>query len=267
MCVLENLHDDTEALSSCALVCPDWLDLSRQRLFASLAVKLPPPPSADLIRLPQTIAGLASGTSVRCPYVKTLRIYTPLNRKVEPGVLQSSLLVHLVRKLPKLQSLQLADVDIVVEEPFENPSLPLNTLEIGFRDRMVQRPFAAAVTALKLFSNIQNLSLKFDYSIEGQKYLHLPLPVQRIGHIELEGPLAAIFAYRDVSHSDSTITSMSLHPAIGKWSRLDRLGELIQDVASQLVSLALTTGIPMLDYWKSNDLCKCSLVSWSFMIS
>lgn len=218
---------------------------------------LPPPPSEDLIRLPQTLAGIASGASVRCPYIKTLRIQTPFNRNLKPGILKSSLIAHLVQKLPKLHSLQLVDVVISSEDVRDTSLFSLESLELRFEERMVAHPIAAIIAALRLFSHIQSLSITIEYLADRQQeqQSRLALPVQVIGYIELEGMLPTIRALQRYLKLDSS-TTVSLRPYAGKWVELKELGLIIRDVSPQLVSLAITTGLFILDYRKSNDTCK-----------
>lgn len=250
--VLDYLHHDSESLSACARVCREWVYLSRCHLFASLTVMLHPPSSGDSAILPRSLVELTSGTSVGCSYIQTLSIRTPFSDDgaLKPGTIQGSSLGHLMQKLHNLRSLQLVDLDVTaVEGPLEVPLVSLNSLELTFEGR-VERPVAAAITALSLFENIRDLKITVEYLGRNEKLIP-PLPIQHIGDLTLKGSLLGIRALRETLHPDSTITSLSLCPHLGDWSEVIDLGLIIRNVSSQLVSLTLTPGLAMVYCWET----------------
>ena len=243
---LGHLRDDSESLSACTLVCHEWVPLARHYLFAALDAELPPPPSQDLIRLPQSIAELASGISARGPYLNELRIHTPLRKKSEPGVLQHSIIFHLVKNLPKLQALRLQDISIVHNEFNEVPSgLSIDTLELSFGERLVERPVASTITVLKLFSNIKNLSVVIQHKGRDKKEQQTQiLPVQQIEHFELDATVTQLCLLQGTIHSQSVIGTVALQPHMETWNEVVELGPIIQSMSSRLVSLKLAPGLP-----------------------
>ena len=262
--VLSHLCDDPESLSSCTLVCQGWVPLSRQYLFAALVAKLPPPPSRDLIRLPQSIAELANGVSTRCPYLKELHIYTPIMLNVGSGFLQHSDIFHLVKNLPKLQSLHLQDVSIIHNELDEVPyGLSIDTLELSFRKRLVARPIVSTINTLKLFSNITNLSVVIQHLGQDITEQIQSLPVQQIGHLLLDASILSLRSLQGAIHSQSVIEMLALQPQILEWSGVVALGLIIQRFSSRLVSLKLNPGPPSSNYKRNHDHNACKLALYT----
>ena len=265
--VFEYLQDDLGSLSSCSLVCHEWVHLARQYLFAVTNTTLPPSPKGKPHRLPQSIISIIYGTSIRVGYIKKLRIegdhrYHPH----QAATLQGSVIYQLVAKLPKLQSLQFINVPIALIEPIDgNIGLSLKSLELRYGDVTVGDLVTSTAVVLQLFPAIETLYIIAEHPTKRMRFNGFREPEVhrlhgvRIGHLRLDVMPVQFRQLHDLFDIGCSVGTISLQPHMTQWVHARDFGLMIRDISTKIVSLTLSHWEPYTIFLRLNSTRKLIL--------